>query len=163
MIWLLSKLFGQVAEHVAPLFHFIGDHRYGAIALLFVAVAAASWAYLPVVGARTAKILLIVAIAFATFDWGYSHRAAIDREAWNRAESLRLAAEVAERARRDFVLDKTRRDAEATDAALKSQQEEHARYMVEMENASKANDRNPCLDGAGVMRIDRIGRRKKAR
>jgi len=159
MIWLLSKLFSQFA----PLFHFIGDHRYGAIAVLLLAGAIAAWVYLPVVGAQTAKALLIVAIGFATFDWGYSHRAEIDRKAWQQAEAARLAAELAEHARRDSVLEKARRDADAAETALHSQMEEHARYMQEMEDASRANDNLPCLDRAGLMRLDRIGRRKKAR
>jgi hypothetical protein len=159
MIWLLTKIFAPLM----PLFHFVGDHRYGTVAVLLLVAAVAAWAYLPVVGAQTAKLLLVISVAFGCFDWGYSHRAAIDREAWKQAESIRLAAEIAERARRDFVLDKTRRDADATAAALASQQEEHARYMVEMENASKVANHDSCLSGSSVVRLDRIGRRKKAR
>lgn len=76
------------------------------------------------------------------------------------AESERVRIGLMEHSRREDAITKARADADAAEAALKSQQEEHARYMVEMENASKANDRNPCLDSAGVMRLDRIGRKK---
>lgn len=158
MIWILSKLFGQFA----PAINFLGDHRYGAVAVALVIAAGAAWFYLPAVGRQVAKALLVVAVGFGCYDGGYSHRAAIDRETWRQAEAARLAAELAEHGRRVAELDKARRDADAAEAALASQQEEHARYMVETENASKANDNNPCLDRAGVMRLDRIGRRKKA-
>ncbi|MBM3553671.1 MAG: hypothetical protein FJX45_18475 [Alphaproteobacteria bacterium] len=163
MRWLASKAFDAIFGGFAPIVHFVGDHRYGTIALLLIVAAVAAWIYLPVVGRQTAKALLVVAVAFGFFDWGYSHRAAIDRVAWEQAEAARKAAEEAERARRASELAKARRDADAAEQALHAQMEEHARYMVEIDNVSKANDNRPCLDRAGVLRIDRIGRRKKAR
>ncbi len=156
MIWLLTKVFAPIA----PIFHFIGDHRYGSIAVLLVVAAGAAWAYLPVVGAQTAKILLVIAVAAGFYDGGYSHRAAIDREAWKQAEAERVRLGLLERARREDAIAAARHDAETAEAALKSQQEEHARFQKEIEDASKANDRLPCIDAAGVMRLDRIGRKK---
>jgi|GEM_PF-2640113 len=158
MIWLLTKIFSPLA----PLVHFIGDHRYGSIAVLLVVAAGAAWVYVPVVGRQTAKLLLVVAVAAGFYDGGYSHRAAIDRAAWQQAEAVRRAAELAEYARRAAELTKARSDAEAAEAALKSQMEEHAAYMRDIENASKAANNDPCLSGAGVVRLDGIGRRKKA-
>lgn len=159
MIWLLTKVFSPLAS----IFHFVGDHRYGTIALLLVAAAAAAWVYVPIAGRKIAKALLVVAVAAGFYDGGYSHRAEVDRKAWARAQEAHLAAVVAEHVRRDFELEKARREAELAEAALKSQQEEHARYMVEIDNASKANDNRPCLDAPSVVRLDRAGRRKKAR
>lgn len=156
MIWLLTKVFSPLA----PIAHLIGDHRYGSIAVLLVVTAGAAWVYVPVAGRKIAGALIVAAVAAGFFDWGYSHRAAIDRKAWEQADAERVRIGRVEHSRRDDEIAKARRGAELAEAALKSQQEEHARYMVEMENASKANDRNPCLDGAGVMRLDRIGRKK---
>lgn len=163
MIWLASKLFGALFGGFAPIFHFIGDHRYGAIAVLLVIAAGAAWVYVPVVGRQTAKALLVVAVAAGFYDGGYSHRAAIDRAAWAQAEAARIAAEEAEHARRDSELAKAHRAAESAEKALHAQMEEHARYQVEIDNASKANDNRPCLDSTGLMRLDRIGRRKKGK
>jgi len=160
MIWLLTKIFAPLL----PLFHFIGDHRYGSIAVLLLVAAVAAWAYLPAVGAQTAKLLLVAAVALGCFDWGYSHRAAIDREAWAVAENERVRLGLIEHARRNDEIAKARREAELAEIALKSQQEEHARFQREIEDASKANDHSPCIDAAGVMRLDKIGaRRKKAK
>lgn len=163
MRWLASKLFETAFGGVAPIFHFIGDHRYGTIALLLVAAAVAAWVYVPVVGRQTAKALLVVAVAAGFYDGGYSHRAAIDRAAWAQADAARRKAWDAEIARRESELAKSHRAAESAEAALHAQMEEHARYQVEIDNASKANDNRPCLDRASVLRIDRIGRRNKAR
>ena len=156
--WLLTKVFSPLA----PIFDFIGDHRWGVFALLLVVAAGAAWVYVPVIGRQTAKLLLVVAVAAGFYDGGYSHRAAIDREAWKQAEQVRRAAELAEYARRAAELTKARIAADAAEAALKSQMEEHAAYMRDIENASKAANNDPCLSGAGVVRLDGIGRRKKA-
>lgn len=156
MIWLLSMIFAPLA----PIFHFIGDHRYGSIAVLLVVAAGAAWVYVPVAGRNIAKALLVLAVAAGFYDDGYSHRAAIDREAWAQAEAERVRIGLLEHARREDAIAKARRDADAAEAALKSQQEEHARFQREIENASKANDRVPCIDAPGVMRLDRIGRKK---
>lgn len=154
MIWLVSKLFGQFA----PFFNFIGDHRWGCVALLLVIGAAAAWAYLPIVGAQTAKVLLIVAVGFATFDWGYSHRAAIDRATWARAEAARLAAELAEHARREDVIAKARDEAAADARRLATEEAARETILKESEHASHANDNHPCLPVSGVMRLNRAGR-----
>ena len=159
MIWLLTKVFSPLA----PVFNFIGDHRYGTIAVLLVAAAAAAWVYVPIAGRKIAGGLLVAAVAAGFFDWGYSYRAAIDRKAWAAAEAERVRLGFLEHARREDEIAKARREAELAEIALKSQQEEHARYMVEMESASKAANNNTCLSGPSVMRLDRIGRRKKAR
>lgn len=76
------------------------------------------------------------------------------------AEDERVRIGLLEHSRREDAITKARRDADAAEAALKSQQEEHARYQREIEDASKANDHNPCIDAPGVMRLDRIGRKK---
>lgn len=152
MIWLVSKLFGQFA----PLFNFIGDHRWGGVALLLVIGAAAAWAYLPIVGAQTAKVLLIVAVGFATFDWGYSHRAAIDRETWRQTEAVRLAAELAEHARREDVIAKARDEAAADARRLATEEAARETILKESEHASHANDNRACLPVSGVMRLNRI-------
>jgi hypothetical protein len=152
MIWLLSKLFGQFA----PLFHFLGDHRYGAIAVLLIAGAVAAWAYLPVIGAQTAKILIAAALAFACFDWGYSHRAAIDREAWARAEAAHVAAEIAEHERREAVIAKAKADAIAAARAQVALEAEQNKILKESEDASRANDHNACLSADSVLRLNKI-------
>ncbi len=160
MIWLISK----VLSPLASVFHFIGDHRYGSIAVLLVAAAAAAWVYVPIAGRKIAGGLLVAAVAAGFFDWGYSYRAAIDRKAWAAAEAERVRLEQIEHARRNDEIAKARREAELAEIALKSQQEEHAKFQREIEDASKANDASTCLDGAGVMRLDKIGaRRKKTR
>lgn len=152
MIWLLSKLF----EQVAPLFHFIGDHRYGSFALLLFVAALAAWACLPVIGAQTAKILGVLALCFLVFDWGYSYRAAIDRETWKQAEARRLAAELAEHARREAALAKAKTDAVAAARAEAALEADRAKILMETDNASRENDRRACLPAAGVMRLNRI-------
>lgn len=163
MIWMASKLFGALFGGFAPIFHFIGDHRYGTIALLLVVAAGAAWVYVPVVGRQTAKALLVVAVAAGFYDGGYSHRAAIDRAAWAQAEAARKAAEEAEHVRRDREIAKARSLADAAIAVLKAEREEHKRQLKDTDNASKANDNRPCFDRASVLRVDGIGRRKKAR
>ena len=125
MIWLLSKLFEQVAEHVAPVFDFADDHRYGAIALLFAIGAAAAFVFLPVFKRQAAALLAVVALVCAIFDGGYSHRAAIDRAAWARAEAARRAAVDAkvsewETAAKDVARDATARIEEDARAAQAS-------------------------------------------
>jgi hypothetical protein len=160
MVWLISTIFSPLA----PVFHFIGDHRFGAIALLLVVAAAAAWVYVPVAGRNIAKVLLVVAVAAGFFDWGYSYRAAIDREASARAEAERVRLGLLEHQRREEAIAKARRDADAAEAALKAQQEEHAAYMREIEHASERNNSVQCLDAAAGVRLDKIGsRRKKAR
>jgi hypothetical protein len=160
MMWLLSTIFSPLA----PIFHFIGDHRYGAIALLLVAAAAATWVYVPVAGRNIAKALIVAAVAAGFFDWGYSYRAAVDREAWARAEAERVRLGNIEHARREEAIAKARREAESAEAALKAQQEEYAAYMREIEHASEINNSVSCLDAAAGVRLDKIGaRRKKAR
>jgi len=160
MMWLISTIFSPLA----PVFHFIGDHRYALLALLALVAAGAARLYVPVAGGALAKALVALAIGLGCFDWGYSHRAAIDREAAARAEAERVRIGLIERARREDAIAKARRDAEAAEAALKAQQEEHAAYMREIEHASERNNSVQCLDAAAGLRLDRIGaRRKKAR
>ena len=159
MIWLLTKIFSPLT----PFYNFVGDHRYGTVAFFLIVVAVAAWAYVPVAGRKIAAALIVAAVAAGFFDWGYSYRAEIDRKAWTAVEAERVRLVIVERARREDAIAKARREAELAEIALKSQQEEHARYMVEMESASKAANNNPCLSGPSVMRLDRIGRRKKAR
>ncbi|MGD9545056.1 MAG: hypothetical protein AB7F41_14540 [Methylocystis sp.] len=85
-----------------------------------------------------------------------------EREAAAEAERVRIG--LLEHARREDAIAQARKKAEAAEATFKSQQEEHARYMQEIEDASKVRDAAPCLDRASVLRLDRIGtRRKKAR
>jgi len=160
MIWLFTKVFSPFTS----VFHFIGDHRYGAIAALLVVAAGAAWVYVPVAGRKLAGALIVAAVAAGFFDWGYSYRAAIDRKAWAAAEAERERIGLIEHARRNDEIAKARREAELAEIALKSQQEEHAKFQQEIEDASKARDAAPCLDAPGVLRLDKIGaRRKKAR
>lgn len=125
MIWLLSKLFEQVSEHVAPAFDFASDHRYGAIALLFAIGAAAALFLMPVFKREAAALLAVGALVLAIFDGGYSHRAAIDRKAWAQAEATRKAAVDAkvsewETAAKDVARDATARVEEDARAAQAS-------------------------------------------
>lgn len=160
MIWLLSKVFSPIAS----IFHFVGDHRYGTIAVLLIVAAVAAWVYVPIAGRKIAGALIVAAVAAGFFDWGYSYRAAIDRKAWAAAEAERVRMGLIERARREDAIAKARRDADAAQAALKAQQEEHAAYMREIEHASERNNSVQCLDAAAGLRLDKIGaRRKKAR
>jgi hypothetical protein len=159
MIWLVSQLF----QSVAPFFDFIGDHRYALLSMLALVAAGAARLYVPVAPGALANALIALAIGLACFDWGYSHRTAIDREAWASAGAERVRVGLLERARREDAIAKARRDAESAEAALKAQQEEHAAYMREIEHASERNSVQ-CLDAAAGVRLDKISaRRKKAR
>lgn len=147
----------KIAAPFVELFQFIGDHRYGVIAVLAL-VGAVTARNVPVAGAALSKGLIALAIGFGCFDWGYSHRAAIDREAWNQAEATRLAAELAEHARRGTVIAEARKAAAAEARALAAQEAERNKIVKESEDASRANDKRSCLDVPGVLRLNRIGR-----
>jgi biopolymer transport protein ExbB/TolQ len=101
----------------------------------------------------------VIAFVVAWLWSGHRHDAACAaREKAAEAERVRIG--LIEHSRREDAIAKARREAELAEAALKSQQEEHARYMLEMENASKANDARPCLPADSSVRLDRIGRKK---
>lgn len=101
----------------------------------------------------------VIAFVIAWLWSGHRHDVACAaREKAAEAERVRIG--MIEHSRREDAIAKARSDADAAEAALKSQQEEHAKYQREIENASKANDRVPCIDGAGSVRLDRIGRKK---
>jgi hypothetical protein len=145
----------KIAAPFVELFQFIGDHRYGAIAVLAL-VGAVATRNVPVAGAALSKGLLAIAIGFACFDGGYSWRAAIDREAWKQAETVRLAAELAEHARREAAIAKARAAAVAEARAQAALEADREKILKESDHASRENDRNPCLPASGVMRLNRI-------
>jgi hypothetical protein len=99
------------------------------------------------------------ALAFA-IAWpasGYRERAACKARAEAFRAELQRAAD-AEHARREAVI-------AAADAAGLADAEALARRRLDLEirlkeaeDASHAADRRPCLDGAGVMRLDRLAR-----
>jgi hypothetical protein len=90
---------------------------------------------------------------------GHRHDAACAaREKAAEAERVRIG--LLEHSRREDAIAKARRDADAAAVALTIEEAKNADLKKDIENASKANDRVPCIDGAGVMRLDRIGRKK---
>jgi hypothetical protein len=152
MIWLLTKVFSPLA----PIFHFIGDHRYGSIAVLLVVAAGAAWVYVPVAGRNIAKVLIVLAVAAGFYDGGYSHRAAIDREAWAQAEQAQRAAELAEHLRREAVISKAKAEAIAEARAQVALEAEQNRILKESEDASRVNDHSACLPAASILRLNKI-------
>jgi hypothetical protein len=143
---------------VAPfveLFQFVGDHRYGALAVLAL-VGAVAARNVPLAGAALSKGLIAIAIGFACFDGGYSYRAAIDRESWTRAEAARLAAELAEHGRRETAIAKARDDAIAAARAEAALEADREKILKESDDASRENDRSACLPASSVMRLNKI-------
>lgn len=145
----------KIAAPFVELFQFIGDHRCGALAILAL-VGAVAARNVPLAGAALSKGLFAIAIGFACFDGGYSWRAAIDREAWDRAEASRLAAELAEHGRREAVIAKAKADAIAAARAEVALEADREKILKESDHASRENDRHPCLPASGVMRLNRI-------
>lgn len=147
----------KIAAPFVELLQFIGDHRYGALAVLAFAGAVAA-RNAPLAGAALSKGLLALAIGLSCFDGGYSYRATIDREAWKQAEAARLAAELAEHARRGTVIAEARKAAAAEARTLAVQEAERNKIVKESEDASRANDKRSCLDVPSILRLNRIGR-----
>lgn len=145
----------KIAAPFVELFQFIGDHRYSALAALALTGAVAT-RNVPVAGAALSKALLFIAIGFGCFDGGYSWRAAIDREAWDRAEASRIAAELAEHARREAAIAKAKVDAIAAARAQAALEADREKILKESDHASRENDRSACLPASGVMRLNRI-------
>lgn len=150
--WLISKIFAPFA----PIFHFIGDHRYGAIAIVLLAAAALAWMHIPVVGRNIAKVFVVLAVAAGFFDWGYSYRADIDREARAREESARIAAELKEFVRREAAIKKSHDQAVAAARAEVALEADRAKVLREADRESRANDKSSCLPASAVMRLDKI-------
>lgn len=145
----------KIAAPFVELFQFIGDHRYGALAVLAL-VAAIAARNVPLAGAALSKGLFAIAIGLSCFDGGYSYRAAIDREAWDRAEASRLAAELAEHGRREAAIAKSKVDAIAAARAEAALETDREKILKESYHASRENDRSACLPASSVMRLDRI-------
>lgn len=145
----------KIATPFVELFQFVGDHRYGALAVLAL-VGAVVARNLPLAGAALSKGLVALAIGLVFFDGGYSWRAAIDREAWDRAEATRLAAELAEHARREAAIARAKADAIAVARAEAALEADREKILKESEHASHAHDRGPCLSASSVMRLNRI-------
>jgi hypothetical protein len=145
----------KIATPFVELFQFVGDHRYGALAVLAL-VGAAAARNVPLAGAALSKGLVALAIGVAFFDGGYSWRAAIDRETWKQAEAARLAAELAEHARREAAIAKAKADAIAAARAEAALEADREKILKESDHASRENDRNACLPASSVMRLNRI-------
>ncbi|PPD10298.1 MAG: hypothetical protein CTY36_00455 [Methylocystis sp.] len=145
----------KIAEPFVELFQFIGDHRYGALSLLAL-VGAVAARNVPLAGAALSKGLFALAIGLSCFDGGYSWRAAIDREAWDRAEASRLAAELAEHGRREAAIAKARVAAVAEARAQAALEAYREKILKESDYASRENDRRPCLPASSVVRLNRI-------
>ncbi|MGJ0504653.1 MAG: hypothetical protein ACR65X_13125 [Methylocystis sp.] len=129
--------------------------RYGALAILAL-VGAVAVRNVPLGGAALSKGLFALAIGFACFDGGYSWRAAIDREAWDRAEASRLAAELAEHARREAAIGRARVAAIAEARAQAALEADREKILKESDHASRENDHSACLPASSVMRLNRI-------
>ncbi|MBS4019888.1 MAG: hypothetical protein KGZ68_16835 [Dechloromonas sp.] len=151
MIWLLTKVFSPLA----PIFHFIGDHRYGSIAVLLIVAAAAAWVYVPVAGRKIAGGLIVAAVAAGFFDWGYSYRAAIDRKAWAQAEKARADAEEKEEKRREDAVDSAATWAREEARRLASEEENRAKQSKEIDDAAR-NSHRPGLSLPFVLQLGKI-------
>lgn len=154
MGWLVAQLFAPLSGVIA----FVGDHRWGALALVALAASVAARVYLAPEGTGISKLMFWAAIGLACFDWGYSHRAAIDRDAWARAEAARLHAALIEHARREDEIAKARAAADAEARAEARQEADREIRRKESEDASHAHDRGSCLDADSVLRLQRLGR-----
>jgi hypothetical protein len=155
MRWLASKLFETALGRVAPIFDFAGDHRWGAVALLFVIGAVAALFLLPVFKRQVAAGLAGVALIIASYDAGYSHRARIDRAAWAQAEAARIDAEEKEEKRREDAVDSAATWAREEAKRLAAEEANREKQTKEIDDAAR-NSHRPGLSLPFVLQLDKI-------
>lgn len=142
-------------SYVTSAFTFVGDHRFGAFAVLAFAAGAYVRVQLPLTGKLISNLLFAVGIAILFLDLGYSYRAKIDREEQARADMARKAAEFAEDVRRRAVLSQAWDEADRRAQALKGLEKDRQRILEELDNATR-NNRRPGLSLPLVLQLDRI-------
>jgi len=112
------------------------------------------------VSSQVGQVVGLVLLALAAFG-GWTWKVA--RDADQAAVERALTATKAESTRRLDELAKVKEAAGEQAVALEKLASERAKMQGTIDALSKANDNRSCLDPAGVLRLDALGGRRKAR